>query len=324
MSFAFCGIIHSNAYGDSFSGTFVPIAETLLLGTNYNINSGNLSSYSETNNKLVQYGITTTISGNGTISCPSYVEHGFTDNCTVTPAPYNQVLSVTGCGGIWSGNNPFVTAIITGECSVSAVFAGIQPTINGSAASSVTVGDLYSFTPSAANTVNYSIENKPTWATFDSNTGLLSGTPTSLSLGVNNNIIITAHNGTLLTALPAFNITVLAGLPAVTTPSPLGGTFSSAQTITLSTNKQATIYYALNGSMSYSVYSAPITINSSSYLNYYSVDSSGNTEAVTQQTYTINTNTGNTGGTQVPVMDGLWMLPGILAGLGLFARRRKE
>ena len=32
----------------------------------------------------------------------------------------------------------------------------------------------------------------------------------------------------------------------------------------------------------------------------------------------------NSSGTPVPVMDGWWLLPGILAGLGIFARRRKE
>jgi hypothetical protein len=30
------------------------------------------------------------------------------------------------------------------------------------------------------------------------------------------------------------------------------------------------------------------------------------------------------GGTPVPVMDGWWLVPGVLAGLGMFARRRKE
>jgi len=33
---------------------------------------------------------------------------------------------------------------------------------------------------------------------------------------------------------------------------------------------------------------------------------------------------GGGGGIQVPVMEGWWLLPGMLAGIGLFARRRKE
>lgn len=33
---------------------------------------------------------------------------------------------------------------------------------------------------------------------------------------------------------------------------------------------------------------------------------------------------GTGGGTQVPVMEGWWLVPGVLAGLGMFARRRKE
>lgn len=37
-----------------------------------------------------------------------------------------------------------------------------------------------------------------------------------------------------------------------------------------------------------------------------------------------NSSVGGGGGTQVPVMEGWWLVLGILAGLGMFARRRKE
>ena len=50
------------------------------------------------------------------------------------------------------------------------------------------------------------------------------------------------------------------------------------------------------------------------------------TNAVGSATLTINILAGvpnPLGPTKVPVMDGLWLLPGVLAGIGLFARRRK-
>ena len=51
-----------------------------------------------------------------------------------------------------------------------------------------TIGDNYSFTPSGSDSTNesltYSITNKPSWATFDSATGTLSGTPSQSDIGV--------------------------------------------------------------------------------------------------------------------------------------------
>ena len=57
------------------------------------------------------------------------------------------------------------------------------PTINGSPSTSVTAGTAYSFTPSATDpdndTLGYTIQNKPSWAAFDTSTGRLSGTPSA-------------------------------------------------------------------------------------------------------------------------------------------------
>jgi YD repeat-containing protein len=78
--------------------------------------------------------------------------------------------------------------------------------------------------------------------------------------------------------------------PPVTTATPAGGTYASAQTVTLSANEPATIYYTTNGTTpttSSSVYSAPLTISASTTLKYFARDLAGNSETVKTQTYVI-------------------------------------
>jgi hypothetical protein len=86
------------------------------------------------------------------------------------------------------------------------------PTISGTPALSVTAGQAYAFAPVAADadndTLGFSIQNKPAWATFSSVTGQLSGTPTSTSVGTHSNIIISVSDGKASAALAPFAITV--------------------------------------------------------------------------------------------------------------------
>lgn len=86
------------------------------------------------------------------------------------------------------------------------------PTISGSPATSVNAGTQYSFQPSASdpdgNTLTYSIQNRPTWATFSTTTGRLSGTPSTVHVGTHSNIVISVSDGTATASLPAFSIVV--------------------------------------------------------------------------------------------------------------------
>ena len=94
----------------------------------------------------------------------------------------------------------------------------VAPTIAGTPGTTATVGQSYSFTPVAddANddTLVFSITNKPSWATFTPATGQLTGTPASGNVGTTNGIIIRVSDGTLSTALPAFNLQVVQTAPA--------------------------------------------------------------------------------------------------------------
>lgn len=86
------------------------------------------------------------------------------------------------------------------------------PTISGTPATSVVAGSAYSFTPSASDangdTLAFSIANKPSWATFSTATGALTGTPTTAQAGAYANIVISVSDGTTSTPLAAFTITV--------------------------------------------------------------------------------------------------------------------
>ena len=88
------------------------------------------------------------------------------------------------------------------------------PTITGTPSASVTAGNSYSFTPVGSdadgNTLTYSIQNQPAWATFSATTGRLSGRPTSANVGTSARITITVTDGTASASLPSFTIQVVA------------------------------------------------------------------------------------------------------------------
>ena len=86
------------------------------------------------------------------------------------------------------------------------------PTISGSPAGSVVADTAYSFTPSHTDPSNqtlvFSIANAPAWASFDTTTGRLSGTPSASNVGMTSGITITVSDGTSHATLPAFSIVV--------------------------------------------------------------------------------------------------------------------
>jgi hypothetical protein len=88
------------------------------------------------------------------------------------------------------------------------------PVIGGAPPASVVAGTAYAFTPTASdpdgNALTFSITNQPSWASFSASTGKLSGTPTQAQIGSFANIVISASDGTLSSALPAFAVDVLA------------------------------------------------------------------------------------------------------------------
>jgi hypothetical protein len=87
-----------------------------------------------------------------------------------------------------------------------------RPVISGTPPTSVSPGGTYKFQPTAKDPdgkpLSFSVQNKPSWASFSIASGLLDGTPTVSQSGSYNNIIISASNGQYSSALPAFGVTV--------------------------------------------------------------------------------------------------------------------
>jgi hypothetical protein len=90
--------------------------------------------------------------------------------------------------------------------------ANSPPTISGTPMTTLRVGENYSFQPVASDpdgdTLSFSIQNRPAWATFSTATGRLSGTPAAGDVGQFSNVRISVSDGNASAQLNAFSIAV--------------------------------------------------------------------------------------------------------------------
>ncbi len=137
------------------------------------------------------------------------------------------------------------------------------PTITGMPATTVAEDTAYSFTPTGADadaTLAYTIENKPSWATFSTTTGALTGTPTNADVGSTSGIVITLTSGSDTVSLPAFNLAVtnvndaptITGTPATTVAE--GNAYSFAPT-GVDADAGATLVYTITNKPSWATFS---------------------------------------------------------------------
>ena len=119
-------------------------------------------------------------------------------------------IQLVGCNNSSSSSSNSPASTPAANSSVTG--ANGSATISGTPIASVVVGSAYNFTPAASdpngNALSFSIQNKPSWASFNSQTGQISGTPTSADVGSYSNVSISVSDGVLSATLPSFSISV--------------------------------------------------------------------------------------------------------------------
>lgn len=87
------------------------------------------------------------------------------------------------------------------------------PQIAGAPATEVAVGQNFNFTPNATDadgdSLTFSIQSKPDWASFDPSTGHLWGVPAAGDVGSHEEILISVSDGMASRSLPEFAVDVV-------------------------------------------------------------------------------------------------------------------
>jgi hypothetical protein len=124
-----------------------------------------------------------------------------------------SAVALSGCGG---GDDESTPASGAAQPPAPPPSGGSNhaPTISGTAPGAVNASSAYNFLPTSADAdgdvLAFSIANKPEWATFNTSTGRLSGTPAAADVGTYSNISISVSDGHESTALSPFAIAVTA------------------------------------------------------------------------------------------------------------------
>jgi hypothetical protein len=145
-------------------------------------------------------------------------------------------LSLQACGGDESSGAPATAAQSSvGSTSTASIGSSVAPAsvssasvsgpannqsttaaaliIKGTPAAIAVAGSRYTFQPTVSTTstpVTYTISGIPQWATFNTNTGVLTGTPSATNEGSTSVIAITASTGNSSASMTPFSIRVTA------------------------------------------------------------------------------------------------------------------
>lgn len=157
--------------------------------------SGNLSVSATSSNQGLITNSAITLSGSGI-------------NRTITIVPVDNANG--NCQITISVNDGLLTSTNTFTLIVNPV--NDAPTISGLPLNTIAVGESYNFVPQISDpdgdSLSVSVENEPSWIIVNSQTGMLSGSPTDADIGVYTNIVLTVSDGNLISSLSPFNITV--------------------------------------------------------------------------------------------------------------------
>ncbi|WP_303852448.1 DUF1566 domain-containing protein [Seleniivibrio woodruffii] len=193
------------------------------------------------------------------------------------------------------------------EFSIAVEDPNFAPTILGTPTVSLYVNTAYSFEPDAddanGDTLTFSIENKPDWATFSETTGALTGTPTQT--GTWSNIVISVSDGTANVSLAPFDIAVQNHAPDISgTPATVKNGEELSFTPTASDADGDTLEYSISGNPVWmSINSSTGTVSGTAVLGTY-------------EDITITVRDGRDGGVSTLAFDLTVHYPWILAKTG--------
>ena len=125
------------------------------------------------------------------------------------------------CGSIAVGAMLLLSVLISGclpkvdpeiEISGTSQTQNLAPSISGNPQNAIMTGDRYSFTPDASDpdgdALEFSVQNLPIWASFDTQSGQVTGQPSLADVGIFDGVIISVSDGAASATLPTFSITV--------------------------------------------------------------------------------------------------------------------
>ena len=139
----------------------------------------------------------------------SGTENWATGNIVLMLGKNNITITATDVDGLSSSKG-----IVVERENGSPGSGSTAPTIGGNPSANAAVGVNYKFSPTArdadGDSLTFSISKKPGWATFDTSTGVLRGTPKTSHVGTFNGIVISVSDGKASASLPAFSIKVVA------------------------------------------------------------------------------------------------------------------
>jgi hypothetical protein len=150
-----------------------------------------------------------------------------------------SILLLAGCGDSEDGEDSGTIAP-SGSSNVSGSSGGstagnAAPTITGTPRTQVAVGQIYTFKPIASDpdgdSLNFTVTNLPGWASFNTSSGMMSGTPDSGDIRDYEDIRISVSDRSTTTTLPAFSISVVAtgnGVATLSWTAPTQNTDGSA------------------------------------------------------------------------------------------------
>ena len=154
-------------------------------------------------------------------------------------------LTLAACGGGGGGGD-------VGVGTTPPPPSTAAPQISGSPQETANAGRPYTFTPTATDadgdTLTFSIENQPDWATFDATNGQLSGTPFAANVGTTEDVRISVSDGEATSSLAPFSLMVTPQKLTTANFVPGGVTFPTANgyrsvgTLTMNTGERSQVF----------------------------------------------------------------------------------